>query len=500
MTLWQTKGFKPLCFGIFLNAFIDLGHKITIQNTIFKLYDGSEQIWLTAVVNALILLPYILFFAPSGMASDRFAKANVLKFTSISTILLTLGLAICYWQGAFWPAFAMTFLLAIQSAFFGPAKLGFLKELVTQKQLSKANGAAQALTTLGILLGTLVFSIAFETRFNKNLNDATSILSQMLPLAIGLICLALVQAAVLLLLPQTQKTKLETKPANGPAAIKRLYQTSVFWPIVIGMTAFWCIGQMLLATYPAFAKDNMGITNTVVIQGLLSMIAIGIMLGSALAGILSKQAVELGLLPISAFIIIACLVAIPLTTVQWLAWPLFLATGIAGGLFIVPLMAALQMLSKPSQLGSNLAANNLVQNIAMTSCLILTAIAAFYAIPSQWILSFIIVIALTSLTYLLWRMPHCFSALKHYRYQARIANHGEQNFKPYQRYCFIAKPQTDKALLAKALQRLTPSIIVQNGQSFYNDNGKTAQTIYCDVQQPADNPFKLTLSISDYQK
>jgi acyl-[acyl-carrier-protein]-phospholipid O-acyltransferase/long-chain-fatty-acid--[acyl-carrier-protein] ligase len=47
---------------VFLNAFTDLGHKIIIQNTIFKVYDGSQQIVLTAIVNALILLPFILLF------------------------------------------------------------------------------------------------------------------------------------------------------------------------------------------------------------------------------------------------------------------------------------------------------------------------------------------------------------------------------------------------------------------------------------------------------
>ncbi len=58
----------------FLNAFVDLGHKIIIQNTIFKNYDGSELIVLTSIVNALILLPFILLFTPTGFISDKYAK------------------------------------------------------------------------------------------------------------------------------------------------------------------------------------------------------------------------------------------------------------------------------------------------------------------------------------------------------------------------------------------------------------------------------------------
>ncbi|MGB1110938.1 MAG: hypothetical protein ACPG4N_11315, partial [Gammaproteobacteria bacterium] len=62
---------------IFLNAFVDLGHKIVIQNTLFKSYDGDTQIILTAVVNALILLPYVMLFTPSGYLADKYPKARV---------------------------------------------------------------------------------------------------------------------------------------------------------------------------------------------------------------------------------------------------------------------------------------------------------------------------------------------------------------------------------------------------------------------------------------
>ena len=72
--LINIKGFLPYIIIVFFNAFVDLGHKIIIQNTIFKTYDGQAQIILTAVVNALILLPFILLFSPSGYLSDKYPK------------------------------------------------------------------------------------------------------------------------------------------------------------------------------------------------------------------------------------------------------------------------------------------------------------------------------------------------------------------------------------------------------------------------------------------
>lgn len=73
-SLIRTLGALPFLIAVFLNAFVDLGHKIVIQNTIFKVYDGPEQVIFTAIVNALILLPFIILFSPAGFVSDKYPK------------------------------------------------------------------------------------------------------------------------------------------------------------------------------------------------------------------------------------------------------------------------------------------------------------------------------------------------------------------------------------------------------------------------------------------
>ncbi|MDP3428969.1 MAG: hypothetical protein Q8R89_01415, partial [Desulfomicrobium sp.] len=50
--LLEMRGFLPYMLVVLINAMLDLGHKIIIQNTVFKCYDGSTQIGLTALVNA----------------------------------------------------------------------------------------------------------------------------------------------------------------------------------------------------------------------------------------------------------------------------------------------------------------------------------------------------------------------------------------------------------------------------------------------------------------
>ena len=80
--LFRLAGFLPFILIVFLNAFIDLGHKILIQNTVFKIYDGQTQIILTAIVNGLILLPFVLLFTPAGYLSDRHPKTRVMQVSA----------------------------------------------------------------------------------------------------------------------------------------------------------------------------------------------------------------------------------------------------------------------------------------------------------------------------------------------------------------------------------------------------------------------------------
>lgn len=62
-------GLIPFLLIAFINAFVDLGHKIIIQNTIYKAYEGSEQLFLNAIVNALILLPFYSYAFSFGFFS-----------------------------------------------------------------------------------------------------------------------------------------------------------------------------------------------------------------------------------------------------------------------------------------------------------------------------------------------------------------------------------------------------------------------------------------------
>jgi acyl-[acyl-carrier-protein]-phospholipid O-acyltransferase/long-chain-fatty-acid--[acyl-carrier-protein] ligase len=103
--IFKIAGFINYIAVLFLNAFTDLGHKIIIQNTVFKVYDGSLQIVLTAIVNALILLPFILTFTPAGYLSDKYPKNLIMKYSAFLAVIITLLITLFYYLGWFYSAF-----------------------------------------------------------------------------------------------------------------------------------------------------------------------------------------------------------------------------------------------------------------------------------------------------------------------------------------------------------------------------------------------------------
>src|SRR5690606_36726604 len=133
---------------------------------------------LTAIINGLILLPFIVLFSPAGFLSDKYPKTQVMRHSALAAVVITLLITFCYYQGWFWPAFMLTLAMGVQSAIYSPAKYGYLKELVGDAHLGQGNGVIQALTIVSILAGTFVFSACFEILLEGIVLDSTTTVMQ----------------------------------------------------------------------------------------------------------------------------------------------------------------------------------------------------------------------------------------------------------------------------------------------------------------------------------
>ena len=393
---------------VFLNAFTDLGHKIIIQNTIFKIYDGTTQIILSAIVNALMLLPFILAFSPSGYLSDRFAKNVVMKHAALLAVFITLAITFCYYQGWFFTAFALTFLLALQSALYSPAKYGYIKELVGIKHISDGNGALQAVTTSAILLGIIVYTILFETLLGDVFTTKEDILKTIAPLGWLLVLGSVIEYILSLKLPnkmiKTTRKKFEfTKYINGFYLKKNLImlrRKKEVFDSVIALSLFWSISQVVLAIFGEYAKSELGITNTIVVQGVMTFSVIGIVAGSMLSSAFSRYYINSGLSTLSALGIAFMLFAIPFTTNTLFLGIEFVLFGLFSGMLLVPLNAKIQHLSPDIHLGTIVAGNNFVQTLFMFSFLVLTTLFAYFGMNAK-VLFFVMGFVALCLLYLL---------------------------------------------------------------------------------------------------
>lgn len=412
--LRKLRGMLPYLTAMFLNAFVDLGHKIVIQNTVFKIYDGNTQVVLTAVVNALILLPFILLFSPAGFISDRFPKNVVMRTAAWFALLLTALIAVCYHQGWFWGAFAMTLLLGAQAAIYSPAKYGYLKPLVGKERLAQGNGAVQAVTIVAILAGTFIYSIFFESRFDR-FGGASSgdILRAVAPLGWLLVINSAIELVLTYRMPQLEDgdRELRFSPSDylrGRALrenLQPLKNRAVIRLSIFGLAVFWAVSQVMLAAFPAFAKDSLGIHNTVLLQGMLAASGVGIIVGSVLAGRWSKNHIETGLIPVGALGITLGLLWLPALDSVLAHCLNFMFIGVMGGLFIVPLNALIQFHAGEHELGKVLSGNNLVQNIAMLGFLVVTALCALAGADTTLLLLMIAVVALVGTGYTVLKLP-----------------------------------------------------------------------------------------------
>ncbi len=435
--LFKTPGAIPFMMAVFLNAFVDLGHKIVIQNTVFKLYDGQEQVILTAIVNGLILLPFILLFSPAGFISDRFPKNQVMRYSAWAAVGLTIGITLCYAAGWFWAAFAMTFLLAVQSAIYSPAKYGYLKGFFGKQNLAEANGIVQAISIVAILAGTLLMSVLFEMWYPEDTTSKSAVLQSLVPIGFMLIIGSIAELIMMYRLPQVDQGSDERFDIKAYAQGKLLktnlrpvLSRDVIRLSIIGLAMFWSIGQVMLASFPAFAKEQMGETNTLVIQAIIAATGLGIALGSTFASRFSRNYIETGLIPLGAAGIGIGLWLLPSLESPLMMGLDFLFIGTMGGLFIVPLNAMIQFYAGEHEMGRVLAANNLIQNVGMLSFLVLTAVFALLGISSKQLLLLTAAFAVIGGLYTVYKLPQSlvrflltYLMSRHYRINVQGMNH-----------------------------------------------------------------------------
>ncbi|MEW8076370.1 MAG: MFS transporter [Candidatus Sedimenticola endophacoides] len=249
--------------------------------------------------------------------------------------------------------------------------------------LAGANAMVHAVTIVAILGGVFLFSLLFEWRLaGVTPDEAGAMLRQVAPLGWLLVVCSLAEWLLTFRIGPgvvgDAGERFEWRRYVGGRYLRRNLRTlrdnRVIWLSIIGLSVFWGVSQVVLAAFPAYAKEVLGEESVLRVQGVLACAGIGIVLGSLLAGRASRHFIETGLLPLATLGMVVALALLP--RIESLAGLglVILLFGLCGGLFIVPLNALIQFHAGERRLGRVLAGNNWVQNITMLLFLGVTAL------------------------------------------------------------------------------------------------------------------------------
>ena len=177
------------------------------------------------------------------------------------------------------------------------------------------------------------------------------------------------------------------------------------WLSIIGLSIFWGISQLVIAIFGEYLKVNMGVTDTVLINQILSLSGLGIVVGSLFVGRVSRRYIETGIIPIGALGITLSLFFISNIESLVAFGVLFFFYGFFAGLFIVPLNTIIQFATPKRLMGKTLAGNNFMQNISMFFFLLLVTLFAFVGLSSTALFNIAMLIAFGGFIYTLIKLP-----------------------------------------------------------------------------------------------
>jgi len=370
----SSREFKSLMATLFLGAFNDNLFKTIVSILVLTHYVSEDQgILFLSLTAALFALPYILFSAFAGFLADRYSKTSNIKLLKVLELSVMLLAFLSFYHDIAAGLLVSVFLMGLQSALFSPSKYGILPELVPQRQLSRANGYTELYTFLAIIMGTALAGMVLELGMA---NPGT--------VSLFIAMVGIVTSLFVGKLKAANPDRYFTVDPFGPN-IRRLIsikQDRALWLCILGSAYFYFIGTLFQLNVLVFAKQSLGV-GELYTSLLLAALAIGIGIGSVLAGKASEGKVELGLVPLGGLGL--CLLSLVLSVSAWsylFTLILVFLLGISGGIFIVPINAYIQAHSPSDKLGGYLAASNF-----LTFCGIVVSAALFWVFCDLLVLS-----------------------------------------------------------------------------------------------------------------
>lgn len=345
------------------------------------------------VAGIMLVVSFLFSSQFAGKLASEYKKLKVLRWLKFAEIpIMVLAVAGFYFESIV-VVMTSVFFMGLQSALYSPSKYGLIRDVDGIEKVSFGNGTMELFQFIGILLGTLLAGIIADIDgFQKEY-----------------ISIVLIVVAVLGWLSTKGLRIKESEPQPYDTSINpfkffdeiKKYASSISGlnTVIVGLAGFWLVGgmiQMTLIEYMEFQYQFTS-TNTSIVIGLM---AIGIGLGCFTAGLLSKNHIELGIVPIGGIGMTLCLIVICLFDLRARYFSaIIMMAAFFSGWFKIPLNAWVQERVKGRRLGDVLAYNNMVVfGFILIGTIIYMLVSKFIGVEYMWLVILICTFAMTLIT------------------------------------------------------------------------------------------------------
>ena len=340
------KGFFYLISAQFASGLAD--NALLILGIAFLSEQGYPG-WWAPLLKFSFTLSYVFLAPLMGPLADAFSKA---KLMACMNALKVVGVAFIF--TGFHPMLAFA-IAGMAASAYAPAKYGLVTETVPADQLVKANGWLEVTVVMAVILGTacgglLVASKSFVWMSTLNLSFiellGLSLETQYAGPLLSLIVIYSIAGLLNFGIPSVNIRYVQQ--SMKPIALYKNFILSnrILWQDPVGKlslavtTLFWGIGAVVQFAVLLWAKEalNMPLEQASLLQ---AVVAFGVIFGAGMAGHYVALQNAYKVLPLGLWLGLS-LPALAFSTSLWIAIPLMLITGFAGGMLMVPMNAVLQ--------------------------------------------------------------------------------------------------------------------------------------------------------------
>jgi acyl-[acyl-carrier-protein]-phospholipid O-acyltransferase/long-chain-fatty-acid--[acyl-carrier-protein] ligase len=372
----------------------------------------------------LYVLPYILFSSYAGQVADHFSKRRVIIFMKGVEATLLVVATFAMFAGHITAMLAVLFLLGIHACFLDPAKEGILPQIFPDEALARANGLMQLTVYTMIVSGPVAAGLLLDAFPSQPYIPVAMLVGTALVglgVATGISRVPAIAAGEKFRWNAFREFRQDFAEIRGSEALFRT---------VLAIAYFWFLGAVYLQNVIGYGHELLHLGNAG-ISYLTASVSIGIGLGAFVAGKLSGDRVELGLVPIGSVGLGLCGVFLFLShhSVPQVFAGHFLL-GFSGGIFIIPLQSYLQAHAGEHSKGRIIATSNV---LTFTGVFLASGVFAFLSntchLQAHQILLVMAVISFAATWRILTVLPDfmirlCFFLLTHtfYRIEVRGAD------------------------------------------------------------------------------